>query len=97
MMWPGALWFRSVTMTAMYAGSGPAGGGVELPGLVLQLTPHCGVDGFAAKPLKAPGSTACLSPALRTFCFHHCEPQKYTEPVAVLSPTTNEPPPGAYA
>jgi hypothetical protein len=33
---------RLVTMTPMYCGSGPFGGGAVLPGLVLQLTPQLG-------------------------------------------------------
>ena len=40
-----------VTITAMYSGSGPAGGWALLPGPVLQLTPQDGEAGADAKPL----------------------------------------------
>ncbi len=80
-----------VTMTAMYAGSGPAGGEALLPGSVLHVPPHCGVAGLTAKPLKDDGAL----PPLSEFDFDHCAPQNVTEPVSLLSPTTNAPPPGA--
>lgn len=37
-----------VTITAMYLGSGPAGGGALLPGSVLYDVPQPGVAGLAA-------------------------------------------------
>ena len=78
-----------VTITAMYGGSGPAGGGELLPGSVLQVEPHAGVAGFLAKPLKSEGA----EPPLREFVFDHCAPQKVTVPIEVKLPTTNAPPP----
>src|SRR3954447_3602729 len=78
-----------VTMTAMNAGSGPAGGGALLPGSVLHVPPHTGAETFRAKPLNDDGAEL----ALRTFTFHHCELQKVTVPVVLLSPITNAPAP----
>src|SRR3954451_4378706 len=80
-----------VTITAMNAGSGPAGGGALLPGSVLHVPPQRGADTLRAKPLNDEGA----APPLRSFTFHHCEPQKVTVPVVLLSPITNAPPPGA--
>src|SRR5689334_9191479 len=81
-------------MTPMYAGSGPAGGGVLLPGSVLQPAPQLGAAGLAAKPLKF-----ALLPADVAFCFAHWAPQKVTAVLSPLSlsPMTNAPPPGAKA
>jgi hypothetical protein len=55
------------TITAMSAGSGPAGGPELLPGLVDQLVPQVTDVGVLAKPLNAGGA----SPPLRLFSFHH--------------------------
>src|SRR6266478_1438860 len=84
-----------VTITAMKVGSGPSGGGVLLPGSVVQATPQLGVVGSSAKPLKLRGA----EPPLVGLSFAHCAPQKVTEvPVAAfLSPITKLPPPGAKA
>src|SRR5260370_38844239 len=84
-----------VTITAMKVGSGPSGGGVLLPGSVVQATPQLGVVGSSAKPLKLRGA----EPPLVGLSFAHCAPQKVTElPVpAFLSPMTKLPPPGAKA
>src|SRR6266849_6234618 len=78
------------TITAMYAGSGPAGGGVLLPGSVDQLTPHVTVAGVSSKPLNSAGA----APPLRLFSFHHWAPQKVTAvpTAALLSPITKLPP-----
>src|SRR5258708_24383739 len=83
------------TITPMKAGRGPAGGGVLLPGSVLQPVPQLGVLGLSAKPLKLAGAV----PPLKEFSFHHCAPQNVTAvPTALFwSPITNEPPPGAKA
>src|SRR5712691_7514736 len=82
-----------VTITAMKAGSGPSGGGVLLPGSVVQATPQLGVVGFSAKPLKLLGA----EPPLVGLSFAHCAPQKVTESPteAFWSPMTKLPPPGA--
>jgi hypothetical protein len=82
-----------VTITAMYLGSGPAGGGALLPGSVLQFTPQPGTLGLTAYPLKLAGAWPPLSELSRA----HCAPQNVTaDPVALLpSPMTNAPPPGA--
>src|SRR5260370_37616641 len=84
-----------VTITAMKAGSGPSGGGVLLPGSVVEATPQLGVVGSSAKPLRLGGA----EPPLVGLFFAHCAPQKVTElPVAAfLSPMTKLPPPGAKA
>src|SRR5712692_692811 len=84
-----------VTITAMKAGSGPSGGGVLLPGSVVQATPQLGVVGSSAKPLKLRGA----EPPLKELSFAHRAPQKVTEvPIAAfLSPMTKLPPPGAKA
>lgn len=50
-----------VTITAMYWGSGPAGGGALLPGSVLQAIPQLGVLGCSANPLKLAGAVPPLS------------------------------------
>src|SRR5579872_2761146 len=83
-----------VTITAMYGGSGPLGGGVLLPGSVLHMAPQVGLVGLRAKPLKL----AC-EPEDVMLIFYHCAPQKVTEvPMALsLSPMANDPPPGAKA
>ena len=83
------------TRTAMYGGSGPAGGGVLLPGSVVQFVPQLETGGVSSKPLKAAGA----APPLRRFSFDHCAPQNVTEvPTALFpSPITNPPPPGAKA
>ena len=83
------------TITAMNAGRGPGGGGALLPGSVLQGVPQLGVGGLRAKPLKAAGA----SPPVKEFSFHHCAPQNSIEVPfrLLLSPMTNEPPPGANA
>src|SRR5260370_38571006 len=84
-----------VTITAMKVGSGPSGGGVLLPGSVVQATPQLGVVGSSAKPLKLRGA----EPPLGGFSFAHCAPQNVTAlPVpAFLSPMTKLRPPGAKA
>src|SRR6266853_1780637 len=84
-----------VTITAMKAGRGPSGGGVLLPGSVVQATPQLGVVGLSAKPLKLFGAEP---PLVGLFCTH-CAPQKVTElPTAEFwSPITKLPPPGANA
>src|SRR5437016_821558 len=84
-----------VTITAMKAGKGPAGGGALLPGSVLQSMPQAGVAGLRAKPLKLAGA----GPPLRVFSFHHWGPQNVTAVPGVLlpSPITNAPPPGKNA
>src|SRR5260370_36701605 len=50
------LFTESVTTTPMNAGSGPVGGGVELPGSADQLRPQPGARGLSAKPLKLLGT-----------------------------------------
>src|SRR5215468_10473729 len=82
------------TMSSMNCGT-VAGGGVELPGSVDQLTPQVGAGGVSSKPLNAAGAV----PPESEFAFHHCAPQKVTAlPTApaigptVRSPTTNVPP-----
>jgi len=79
------------TITAMYAGNGPAGGEELLPVSLLQPVPHDGAAGLEAKPLNEAGA----APPLSSFAFDHWAPQNSTVPVAVSSPTTNAPPPGA--
>ncbi len=69
-----------VTITAMYLGSGPAGGGALLPGSVLQVAPQLGVMGFAAYPLKLAGA----GPPLRELRWAHWAPQKVTADPAAL-------------
>src|SRR5579884_220337 len=82
------------TMIAMYCGM-VDGGGVELPGSVVQFMPQLGVAVESSKPLKAAGPV----PPLSELFFHHCAPQKFTDsPTAfatgptVRSPTTKVPP-----
>src|SRR5258708_26932381 len=81
-----------VTMTAMNAGSDPAGGGVEFPGSALHIAPHVGVVGSSANPLKL--AVAIPPPE---FSFPHCAPQHVTplpdEPLG--PPLTQLPPPVA--
>src|SRR6516165_6581078 len=75
----------------MKAGSGPLGGGGLLPGLVDQLVPQGGRPaGTFSKPLNEAGA----EPPLKSFSFHHCEPQKVTAvPIAAFPlPITNVPP-----
>ena len=81
-----------VTMTAMNAGSDPAGGGVEFPGSALHLAPHVGVVGSSANPLKL---AVAMPPS--EFSFAHCAPQNVTElPNEPFGPPiTKLPPPGA--
>src|SRR5260370_40823965 len=81
-----------VAMTAMNAGSDPAGGGVEFPGSALHIAPHVGVVGSSANPLKLAGA---MPPA--GFSFAHCAPQNVTElPKEPLGPPiTKLPPPRA--
>src|SRR5690349_6201954 len=77
----------------MNAGNGPAGGGGLLPGAVDHVVPHAGRPlGAFSNPLNAAGA----APALTSFSFHHCAPQKVTSvPVAAFpSPITNVPPVG---
>src|SRR6266481_740265 len=79
------------TITAMKAGSGPAGGGGLFPGAVDQVTPQAGrLPGAFSKPLNEAGA----APPLRSFNFHHCAPQNVTAvPIAAfLSPITKVPP-----
>src|SRR5216683_2679276 len=75
--------------------SSDLGGGVLLPGSVVQATPQLGVVGSSPKPLKLRGA----EPPLVGLSFAHCAPQKVTAlPVAAfLSPMTKLPPPGAKA
>ena len=49
------------TITAMKVGSGPAGGGVLLPGSVDQVTPQAGAGGVSSKPLNAAGAAPPLT------------------------------------
>src|SRR3954471_18558816 len=76
------------TSTAMYDGSAPAGGGVLLPGSVVHEVPQPGAGGVSSKPLKLAGA----EPPLSVFTPDHCAPQNVTAPVALRSPTTNDPP-----
>src|SRR6266576_2385973 len=87
------LWTELVTITPMNAGSGPDGGGAELPGAVIQLTPQSGVRGALAKPLKLLESF----PAPAMLLWVHWAPQNITRsPIpACWEPTTKLPPPGA--
>src|SRR5581483_383092 len=89
------LEYEVVTMTAISAGSGPAGGGVLLPGSVLQASPQAGVAGDSAKPLKL-GATPAEVVGLS---FHQRAPQKVTDVqvAASRSPIAKAPPPGAKA
>jgi hypothetical protein len=82
-----------VTITPMKAGSGPDGGGVELPGSLDQSRPQVGVCGSSAKPLKLLGAPRPLN----LLSFAHCAPQNVTElpTVAFWSLMTKLPPPGA--
>src|SRR6266496_4453971 len=82
-----------VTITAMNAGSGPDGGGAELPGAVIQSTPQAGVRGAGAKPLKLLESF----PAPARLFWVHCAPQNITRSPtpACWEPMTKLPPPGA--
>src|ERR1041385_9308507 len=77
------LWTVLVTITPMNLGSGPGGGGAELPGAVIQSTPQSGVRGDLAKPLKLRGS---FPASARLFCIH-CAPQNITRsPMAACAP-----------
>src|ERR671937_2105283 len=78
------------TITPMYEGRGPAGGGGLLPGDVVQFVPHVTAAGESSKPLNEAGA----APPERLFSFDHCAPQKVTEvPVAAFpSPMTKLPP-----
>src|SRR6185437_12869200 len=82
-----------LTITAMYGGSGPAGGGELFPGSVVQALPQLGTLGRSANPLKLAGAAPVLS-GLRSV---HWAPQNVTfDPMALsLSPMTKAPPPGA--
>src|SRR5690349_10932184 len=84
-----------VTITDMYAGSGPFGGGALFPGSVVKVAPHVGAAGYLAKPLNDDGP----APLLILFAVDHWLPQKFTVPVWLWSPMTNAPPPvlGALA
>src|SRR5512132_2484820 len=78
------------TITAMYGGSGPAGGCGLLPGPVVQFVPQFTVTGVFSKPLNAAGAV----PPVRPFNFQHCEPQPGTAvpTVAFWFPITQFPP-----
>src|SRR4051812_2429611 len=82
-----------VTITPMKVGSGAEGGGAELPGAVIQLTPQSGVRGDLAKPLKLLESF----PAAARLFWVHCAPQNITRsPMpACWLPMAKLPPPGA--
>ena len=56
-----------VTITSMYGGI-EVGGGVLLPGAVVQVPPHDGSAGVRAKPLKL----AFAAPPEMRFSFDHC-------------------------
>src|SRR5215472_10411141 len=81
------------TMTPRYSGKGPSGGAELPPGRLTQPVPQAGTAGAAAKPLNCAGAV----PPLRLFACHQMSPQNSTCPVALWSPTTNVPPPGANA
>ena len=70
------------TITAMYDGSGPAGGGVLFPGSVDQLVPHVTAAGVSSKPLNAAGA----SPAATSLSFDQRDPQKVTSWPTACSP-----------
>src|SRR5712692_9122158 len=77
------------TSTAMKAGSGALGGRELLPGRVDQDPPQSGglLLRVSAKPWKLFGAP----PPLNAFTLAHWALQKVTAPVALRSPTTNEP------
>ena len=81
-----------VTITAMYSGSGLAGGGLAFPFAMLQPIPQFGGLDVRPKPLKLAGA----APPLRRLSLDHWEPQKVTaDPVALLlSPIAKAPFPG---
>jgi hypothetical protein len=60
------------TITAVNDGSGPAGGGGLLPGLVVQFVPHVTTAGEFSKPLNAAGA----APPERLFSFDHSAPRR---------------------
>src|SRR5690349_3439712 len=78
------------TTTETYAGNGPGGGGVLLPGSAVQALPQAATAGLASKPLKLAGA----KPPVNEFSFRHCAPQKVTgvPTAALLSPITKLPP-----
>ncbi len=82
-MRPGApdLAAELVTITAMYLGSGPAGGRALLPGSVLKDAPQLGVLRLAAKPLKLAGAP----PPLSELSCAHCAPQNVTKAACPLA------------
>src|SRR5438874_10080870 len=70
-----------VTITAMYSGSGPVGGGLAFPFAMLQPIPQFGMLNVCPKPLKLAGA----EPPLRRFSLDHWAPQKVTAvPFALL-------------
>src|SRR5438552_10593146 len=82
-----------VTMIPMYAGSGPAGGGVLLPGSVDQPPPQAGSLGVSAKPLKLDDAAV---PLIKLILLHWAPQNVTAVPVALsLSPMAKAPPPGA--
>src|SRR5258706_2087289 len=82
-----------VMITPMKAGSGPDGGGAELPGSLDQSRPQVGVRGSSAKPLKLLGAPRPLN----VLSLAHCAPQNVTElpTLACWSLMTKLPTPGA--
>jgi hypothetical protein len=68
------LWIELETMTAMYDGSGPAGGGRCSPGSVDQVVPHATAFGVSAKPLNDAGTAT----GREVVHLGHWAPQKVT-------------------
>src|SRR5579862_1842918 len=78
-----------VTITAISPGT-LAGGGVLLPGSVVQVLPQVGAVLPSSKPLKLAGP----EPVLSALFFHHCDPHQLTWPPETFSrsPITKDPP-----
>src|SRR5438876_12035394 len=78
-----------VTITAMYSGSGPAGGGLAFPFAMLQPIPQFGKLEVCPKPLKLAGA----EPPLRRLSLDHWASQNVTAvPLALLlSPIAKAP------
>src|SRR5260370_4622038 len=87
------LYTESLTTTPMNAGSGPDGGGVELPGSADQLRRQAGVRGMSAKPLKLLGAPRPFN----GLSLAHWALQKVTglPTEASCLPMMKVPPPGA--
>src|SRR5690348_38962 len=77
------------TITPMKAGRGPAGGGVLLPGSVVQFVAQLDTGGLFSTPLKLGGA----GPLLKLLSVAHRAPQKVTlRPMEALpSPITKSP------